>query len=962
SNAVFANLGATNILADAIVVDGVVLNPGAAMNGNRATASGAGTDVLANIDGIRGSAQADVLVGGGGSTNAVGFLVETFIGGAGNDFIAGSAGAATAGTVDTTDFDRADYLGAIAGINANTALGKVSDGQGGIDVLRDINMIRGSGFYDIIVGRDTSGVGEQDFEAFEGMAGDDEIDGGGGFDRAEYRYSPTGVVANLGTGIAQDGWGNADHLTGFEALLGSDFADTLIGGGGNDVLTGMAGNDSLDGGAGTDRADYREEFDADGDGKGVAVNLSAGAVTLSSLGLVGTWNGTAVAAVTVAAGRGLDGWGGTDILAGVEDLRGTRYADVLAGGAGGNVLDGQEGDDTLAGGAGNDTYLIDSLSDVLVENPGEGTDTAQASITGYTLAANVENLVLLGSVLAGTGGATDNTLTGNAVGNTLTGGAGNDTLLGLAGNDTLVGGADNDQLDGGTGDDSLAGGVGNDLYLADSLLDAVTENSGEGTDTVQASITGYSLSANVENLLLLGSVVAGNGGTTDNTVTGNGANNSLTGGAGNDTLLGLGGNDTLVGGADNDQLDGGIGDDSLAGGVGNDLYLADSLLDAVTENSGEGTDTVQVSITGYSLSANVENLLLLGSVAAGNGGSTDNTVTGNGANNSLTGGAGNDTLLGLAGNDTLVGGADNDQLDGGTGNDSLAGGAGNDTYLVDSLTDLISESAAEGTDSVQASVSGYVLTANVENLVLLGAVATGTGSADPNTLTGNGADNTLAGAAGNDTLSGLGGNDSLDGGVGNDSLVGGIGNDVYAVDSLTDAVVESAGEGSDTVQASVDGYTLAAQVENLVLLGTIASGIGNGIANQMTGNASANTLSGLAGDDSLSGGLGNDTLLGGADNDLLDGGGGTDSLSGGTGNDTYVVDALTDVVTESAGEGTDTVQVAITGYTLAAEVENLVLTGTVAAGTGNDLGNLITGNAAANTLNGGSAGNDTLVG
>ncbi|MGE0165702.1 MAG: calcium-binding protein, partial [Dongiaceae bacterium] len=134
-------------------------------------------------------------------------------------------------------------------------------------------------------------------------------------------------------------------------------------------------------------------------------------------------------------------------------------------------------------------------------------------------------------------------------------------------------------------------------------------------------------------------------------------------------------------------------------------------------------------------------------------------------------------------------------------------------------------------------------------------------------------------------------------------------------------------------------------------------GTGNTLANALTGNGQANKLSGLAGDDTLTGNGGSDTL---------DGGTGVDTMIGGAGNDTYVVDNLGDIIDESGGSGTDTVQSSI-AFSLASasvigDIENLTLTGAGAiAGTGNGLGNIITGNAGANTLSGG-AGNDTVTG
>src|SRR5262249_15142182 len=95
--------------------------------------------------------------------------------------------------------------------------------------------------------------------------------------------------------------------------------------------------------------------------------------------------------------------------------------------------------------------------------------------------------------------------------------------------------------------------------------------------------------------------------------------------------------------------------------------------------------------------------------------------------------------------------------------------------------------------------------------------------------------------------------------------------------------------------------------------------------------------------------------------DTLNGAGGADTMVGGLGNDTYVVDNTGDVVTENANEGTDTVQASVT-YTLAANVENLTLTGGGnISGTGNSIGNALTGNSGANVLTG-LDGNDTLAG
>ena len=810
-------------------------------------------------------------------------------------------------------------------------------------------------------------------------------------------------AASAGKRVVLTGGTGNDTLTGGsknDDLFGNDGTDTLTGNAGNDLLDGGAGADAMTGGAGNDIyvVDNAGDTVTEALGEGtdtiqssISFDLSANGANVENLTLTGTAaNGT---------GNGLD-----NVLTGNDSanvLTGGAGADTLTGKGGNDTLDGGAGADSMTGGAGDDSYTVDNAGDTVTEALGEGIDSVTSSVN-FTLGDNVENLTLTGAAVTGTGNSLNNVLTGNANANTLTGNAGNDTLDGQGGADTMAGGlgddsyvvdnggdivteavgegtdsvssiatftlganvenltltgtgnidgtgngsansltgnSGNNTLNGGVGADTMTGGAGDDTYVVDDAGDTVTENAGEGTDTIQSSLS-FDLStngANVENLTLTGTATSG---------TGNSLNNVLTGNANANTLTGNGGNDTL---------DGGTGADAMTGGTGDDIYVVDDAGDTVTENAGEGTDTIQSSLT-FDLStngANVENLTLTGgSNINGTGNDLANILTGNSGNNSLSGGLGNDTLTGNGGNDTL---------DGGAGADAMTGGAGNDTYVVDNAGDTVDESAGGGTDLVQSGVT-FSLTGNastVENLTLTGTGnIDGTGNDLANVLTGNSGNNSLSGGIGNDTLTGNGGNDTFDGGAGADAMTGGAGNDTYVVDNAGDTVDESAGGGTDLVQSSVN-FSLtgnAATVENLTLTGgSNINGTGNDLANILTGNS---------GNNSLSGGLGNDTLTGNGGNDTLDGGTGADAMTGGAGNDTYVVDNAGDTVNESTGSGTDLVQSSIT-FVLdgnAATVENLTLTGTdTIDGTGNSLNNVLTGNSVANTLTG-LGGNDTLDG
>ena len=311
-------------------------------------------------------------------------------------------------------------------------------------------------------------------------------------------------------------------------------------------------------------------------------------------------------------------------------------------------------------------------------------------------------------------------------------------------------------------------------------------------------------------------------------------------------------------------------------------------------------------------------------------------VVGNGVGNALTatGPAGTDNyILGLAGNDTLNGGSGNDTLDGGLGADTMAGGAGNDTYIVDNIGDVVIENPNAGTDTILTSRGTFSLAtsgANVENLTYTGVgIFRGIGNDLANVITGGAVD------------------DTIDGGTnaaGVDTLIGGAGNDTYIIRNTGDVVTELAGAGTDTELTALASRTLDANVENLTY-----TGVGNF---RGTGNDLANVITGGAGVDNLTDGTNSP-------------GAGVDTLIGGAGNDTYNVSNVGDVIVELAGGGTDTVRTALISYLLDANVENLTYTraGNF-KGTGNNLANVITSGAGADTLDGGvnTTGADTLIG
>ncbi|MDW8445546.1 MAG: calcium-binding protein [Acetobacteraceae bacterium] len=247
---------------------------------------------------------------------------------------------------------------------------------------------------------------------------------------------------------------------------------------------------------------------------------------------------------------------------------------------GADWLDGGSGADRLEGGPGDDTYVVDDLSDLVIEQAGNGLDLVRTTIR-FTLPDQVERLLLLGTApIDGTGNSLANLITGNAGANTLrglgnddrlSGEGGNDRLFGDEGSDLLLGGPGNDWLDGGAGADQLDGGPGDDTYVVDDEADRIIERPGEGRDTVRASVS-FALPAHVEELILVGAApLAGTGNATANVITGNARANRL---------VGLGGDDRLSGGGGDDRLEGGAGADTLTGGPGRDLFVYRAVADS----------------------------------------------------------------------------------------------------------------------------------------------------------------------------------------------------------------------------------------------------------------------------------------------------------------------------------------------------------------------------------------------
>ena len=787
-----------------------------------------------NPNNFRASEGDDTLWGDGGD--------DRLEGGAGNDSINGGDG-----NDRITDSFGDDNIKAGAGhdvVNGGPGINLILGGDGNDFIVtgQDISEVFAGSGNDFIFGNTPN-------EVMMGNEGDDWIQTGTADGAPGDNFDPF----------------NRDPIRGNDVFLGGGGLDEFLGEGGDDIMNGMAGADRNDGNSGFDwvfskgsgiPADIdltrpiipgvpvdvldRYDFVEAASGWNEDDTIRGDDETAAELTLVdpNTGQNNALDDVNNPAGGGHSAAQRIALINGLSDVLGgaTSFGagNILLGGAGSDLLEGRGGDDIIDGDAWlnvrisidtnndgtedvtfdnmtsalrtamqNGTYRPDQLKIVreiqtalagtdvdrvlfrdvranyqVTFNPDGSVTVTHANPTvaniddGTETLRNIEELQFTDQVVVLNGG-------GGPVGT-----PGDDNLVGTPNNDTIDGLAGNDTINGLGGVDTLIGGPGNDTFVVDTTTDTITELGGGGTDTVQSSVT-ITLPAQTENLTLTGTAAI-NG-------TGNGGNNILTGNSGNNTLSGLAGNDTLNG-------QGGV--DTLIGAAGNDIYVVDTTTDTLTELAGGGSDTVQSTVT-FTLAAQFENLTLAGAGAInGTGNAAVNILTGNGGVNTLTGLGGNDSLNGLGGIDSLV------------------GGAGNDIYVVDTATDVITELAGGGTDTVESSVT-ITLVAQTENLTLTGVAAiNGTGNGGANTMNGNASNNSLSGLTGNDTLNGGDGNDILIGGAGLDTLTGGANADIYR---YTATLADSNGATRDVI----NGFVSATDDVDLSLIDANAGVAGN---------------------------------------------------------------------------------------------------------------------------------------
>lgn len=329
--------------------------------GNTGHAAG---DTLISIEGLEGTAFADVIGGDAGNNMLLGLAGDDLLnarggndslyGGDGNDTLLGGAGADAlfgGNGIDTAGY----YVDTVLGVRADLAAASTNTGIAAGDTYSSIENLMGSNGHDV-------------------LGGD--------------------ALANVLTG-----------LNGNDLLNGRAGNDTLYGGDGNDTLYGGAGADALFGGEGIDTASYSVDtilgVRADLGQPTTNTGIAAGDSYSSIENLIGS-NGHDVLGGNELANT-LEGLNGNDLLNG----RGGN--DILYGGAGNDTLHGGPGNDTLYGGVGADVFVfntvpgaanIDTIMDFVAID--DTIQLARAVFTGLTTGTLADAALRIGGTAAAT--------------------------------------------------------------------------------------------------------------------------------------------------------------------------------------------------------------------------------------------------------------------------------------------------------------------------------------------------------------------------------------------------------------------------------------------------------------------------------------------------------------------------------------------------------------------------------
>ena len=451
--------------------------------------------------------------------------------------VAGRAGA------DTFDIHsgsvRIDYSRSPGGVNVDLGAGRAqNDGYGDTDTINGrVWGVRGSDSSDVIVGSGND-------ETFKGRLGNDRIDGGGGFDRLDFRNftdfdsddflsSPSSPAVqnlnvDLGRGTATGAWkGNA-----FSYRISN--IEEVIGGSGNDILRGSAGRDSLDGGDGDDTITPGENDDDDDWVQGSAGNdrivyTDSGGRSYQNLSYHTLIPGGITATIDGAGNRATvdKGAAGADTLVDIAKPLGANGFG-LHGSNNADVFDLRLGDRQwmqVYGRAGDDTFNVRS-----------GSGNVRISYNNSPGGIHVD----LGAGRARNDGHGDtDTIRGRV--REVRGSDFTDTIIGSGNDESFIGRAGNDTIDGGGGFDLLRFNRG----CCEIVGLQVDLDAGTATGTWDGKAFSYRLS-NIEWV--------------------RGSNNEdiMEDSAGDDRLDGRGGVDILI--SDNG------GNDTLTGGGGEDLF------------------------------------------------------------------------------------------------------------------------------------------------------------------------------------------------------------------------------------------------------------------------------------------------------------------------------------------------------------------------------------------------------